>query len=311
MSADSNQPRPEFVQAIEAFQKASVGNNTEQMEAAALNAMAIVTEEAQKNPTPQMLLKQEAAECESRGDWHAAETCYHKIVPLEVATGNPLLISKAHYDLSRFFFLLGDLERAEISAKAATAAARLADAPPMLGVMLENQVHCALRRSNSALALELASETMAIIEAGPGSTNLRSGAWVTRAQCRLENGDVAGAESDLLEVKPQLIDKSTSPVFAGVHSRVAKWWEVTADLRAHKGDHEGACEAWTEAVRIRRHVASLPQVAGPYTLASLARTLQRLAQALNAAGDPGGAEDASAEARRIWSEIGLPQLSSA
>jgi tetratricopeptide (TPR) repeat protein len=312
MSTDPNQPPPpEFIQALQAFQKASEGNNTEQMEAAALNAMAMAVQEAQKNPTPQMLLKQEAVECEARGDWQAAESCYRRILPLEEATGNALLISKAHQDLSRFFFLLDDLDRAEASAKSATASARLADNSTMLCVMLENDVHCALRRSNLALALELASEAVAIIESGPVSANLRSRACVTRAQCRLANGDVAGAESDLLQTRPDLIDKATSPVFAGVHSRVAKWWEVTADLRTYKGDHVGARGAWTEAVKSRRHVASLPQVAGPYTLAALARTLLRFSKALNAAGDPSGAENASAEAQRIWSEIDLPNLPAA
>jgi hypothetical protein len=174
-------------------------------------------------------------------------------------------------------------------------------------MMLENQVHCALRRSDFAFALELASETVAITETERIFVNQRAGASVTRAECRLADGDVEGAESDLLAARPDLIDKPVSPIFAGVHSRVAQWWEITAQVRARKGDDPGACEAWAEAVKSRRHIASLAQVAGPYTLTALARALFRLSKSLNAAGDPAAAETALTEARRIWSGIGLPQ----
>lgn len=279
------------------------------MEAAALRAFQMAMDEAEKNPTPQILLKEEAAQCEARGDWPGAESRYHKALALEKPTGNQGLISKAHLDLSRLFFLLGDLDRAELSAKAATAAARQAVIAPMLCMMLENQVRCALRRSDFALALELASEAVAIMEAQTGRifANQRAGAWVTRAECRLAAGDLTGAEEDLLAARRDIIDKRISPIFAGVHLRVARWWEITARVQAHKGDDSGACEAWGEAVNRRRHIASLSQVAGPYTLAALARALFALSKALDAADDPDGAKTAATEARRIWSEIGLPE----
>ena len=98
-----------LLRALEAFQQGVSANNSEQVEAAALNALGAAAEEAEKNPTPELELKQEAAECEAHGDWAGAEACCRKVLALEEAAGNGGLRCKAHYDLSRLFLLIGDL----------------------------------------------------------------------------------------------------------------------------------------------------------------------------------------------------------
>jgi tetratricopeptide (TPR) repeat protein len=306
--SDPQKPPPEFLRAIEAYQKGAEADDSGQMDAAAWKALEIAMEAAEKNPTPPILLKQEAAEHEGRGNWPAAEACYRKALALDEETGHPGLVCQAHLALSQLFLLLGDVDRAEASANAAAASARKDNNTVLLCMTLENQAHCALRRSDSALALELASEAAVILPGERIFDNQRAGSRVTRAQCRLASGDVAGAEEDLLAARANLIDKPISPIFAGLQSRAAKWWQVTAEARACKGDHRGACEAWAEVVKIRRHVVSLMHVAGPQTRAALARSLAGFGEALGAAGDSEASEAASAEARRIRLEIGLPQV---
>jgi tetratricopeptide (TPR) repeat protein len=291
---ENTAPMEALMGAVAAFQKAMSANNAEQAEAAALSALAAAAEEAQVNPTPELTLKGEAGESEARGDWAGAETCYRKVLALEEAAGKAGLISKAHYDLSQLFQLIGDLEKADACARSATAAARQTDIFPVLVMALENQAMCALRRSDSAGALEAAGEAVALVESGRMYDGMRAGALVIRARCRLASGDLAGSESDLATCKPILLDREVSPLFAGLNSRVASWWEVTAGGRAHREDFPGACEAWTEAVKIRRHVASL------------ARSLKRFGDALAAAGQPQESRSALAEARRLWCELGLP-----
>ena len=263
-------------------------------------------EQAEKNPTPQLVLKQEAGECEARGDWAGAEVRYRKVLALEQATGNDGAISKAHCDLSRLFLLVGDSKQADAYARAATAAARRAGVFPLLVMTLENLAGCALRRSDRAATVEAASEAVTVVKPGRMYDGMRGWAWVTRARCRLACGDIAGAESDLAASRPILLDKELSPIFAGAHSRTAAWWEVTAAVRGNRGDLPGACEAWEEAVRTRRHVASLSHVAGPHTVAALARALRHLGQASEAAGKPEDSQAAMAEATRIWCELDVP-----
>jgi hypothetical protein len=300
-------PPEGFPRAIEEYRDGATTNNKQQMEAAILNALLLAAEAAEKNPSPSILLKLEAAECEARADWAGAVTCRRKVLAVEQATGKAALVSKAHQDLSRLFLLLGDLEQAASSARAATAAARQADIFPVLVMALENEVVCALRRSDCASALEAGEAAVAAIKDEPIFDGLRAGALVARARCRLAAGDLAGAESDQAASRPVLVENEVSPLFAGAKSRTARWWEVTAALRTQQGDLHGACEACAETVKIHRHVSSLPQASGPYTQAALARALERSGEALEAAGNPEAAKAEKAEARRIWSELGLPK----
>jgi len=295
------------MRALDAFQTGMLGNNPEQFEAAALEAFRVPLWEAEKNPAPELALGQEAGECEARADWAGAETCYRKVLSMQEATGNFGLIFKAHDDLRRLFMLVGDLAKAEACARAATAAARQTNLFPVQVMALENQAICALRRSDYADALQAASEAVALLEPDPLHDAMRAGALVTRARCRLASGDLEGAEGDLAASKPILLGREAGPMFAGLHGKAAAWWEAAAELRARRCDPAGASEAWTQAVKGRRHVASLEHVSGPYTLAALARALKHLGEALNAAGKPEEGRTALAEAQNIWREIGLPE----
>jgi hypothetical protein len=115
------------------------------------------------------------------------------------------------------------------------------------------------------------------------------------------------AERDLKAAKEDLFGPMNSPLFAGMQAAGASWWATTARIFARKGDLGAAAEAWSSAVKLQRHVASLPQAAGPSTLEALASALQFQGEALRAIGQPDETEQALAEARRIRSELGLPE----
>jgi tetratricopeptide (TPR) repeat protein len=165
------------LEALDAFQKGASTGNSEQMEAAALNAFVAAAEEAERNPSASLLLKNAASECEARGDWAGAEARYREVLALEEASGNHGLIFKARYDLSGLFQLLGNLERASAWVLAATDSARQADCFPLLFMALENQARFALKRSDYAGALEAASEAVAIVKPEPMSTICGPARW--------------------------------------------------------------------------------------------------------------------------------------
>jgi len=260
---------------------------------------------AEKNPSPDLALIKEATACEERGDWPGAESRYRQLVAMaETSTGLPQLCD-ANLKLCQLFLLLERFGLASEYAAAASAAARRTDISPLQVVALETQAICALRRSEFAGALEAATEAVGLVEAGRRHDHLRAGAWVARARCLVALGDKAGAERDLASSKPILLEREISPFFAGVHSTVAAWWEVAGSLCALRGEVDAAVENWSRAVERRRHVASLPQVAGPHTLSSLARTLVGFAKALETAGRLVEAKGAFDEARNIRHEIGF------
>ena len=298
-------PPPGLLRAIEAFQKGAEANNNEQMEAAALNALAIATSEAEKNPSPELILLQQAADCEARGEWSAAEAKHREVLKLAEDAGQPASTASAYYHLSKLFLLIGDVGRAEECVERGLISARQAEAFPLQFMALSQKAASALSRADYVTALDAANASVAVIDPGRMHDGMRAGALVLRARCRLGCGDLAGCQSDLRAAKPVLVDADTSLLFAGSQSRIAGWWEVTARARAQEGDLEGACDAWLEAVQKRRHVHSLSHVTGPHTLAALARALGKLAEALEAAGRIDSAKNSQAEAQRIWRELGL------
>jgi hypothetical protein len=262
-------------------------------------------DEAEKNPTPDLLLMQTADECEARGDWVGAEKARQEVLVLQERSGNLGLIAKAHLDLSGFWSLLGKSDAARTAALAATAAARRAELDVLISMTLGNEAECALKNDDVSSALTAAAEAVQLIEPGKLYDHMRARALLTRARCLLASGDLAGAERDLDASRELLRARWKSAIAAGPISAEARWWEVNGSLEAKKGHGSTAVESWKQAVEKRRQITQSPFIGGPRAMAALARSLQELADALTRIGDSTGAETVFAEARQIRREIGL------
>lgn len=57
---------------MEAYGKAASAGHTEQAEAAAFQLLSLATHEAEHNPSPELLLLEQARLCEERGAWEEA-----------------------------------------------------------------------------------------------------------------------------------------------------------------------------------------------------------------------------------------------
>ena len=97
-------------------------------------------------------------------------------------------------------------------------------------------------------------------------------------------------------------------MFAGVQSALAGMWEVTARLRSAQGNFAGSVEAWRECVELARLVSTLPQLAGPYKFAGLARMLHLYGSALLAVEEVNAAENAFEESRAIRRALRQPDV---
>jgi len=316
MSNDANDSKPtepvpgtapdpgfmkEFEKTIESYAKAIADDRPEDAQNAALQALFMAGEEARRNPTPSLQLKEEAGQCEERGDWAEAETAYRKVMALEESSGKWAMIAKAEMDLYRLLRLVGRLDEAWEFACRATASARRAEMFPVLVMALECQVRCALDRGDPAGALAAASEAVQIIEPGKLFDQMRARALAGRAMCCLANGEPAAAESDLASSWELLQTRSGTAVLPGPILTLASWWEVKSQLEEQRGNSEGAREAMTRALEYLR------QLHGPYALFAIARALGRLATLLNQAGDSFAAERAANEAAAIRRDLRLLQ----
>jgi hypothetical protein len=306
---DRNEPVPgtapnpafmkEFEQTIQSYAKAVSDDRPEDAQNAALQALLMAGEEALRNPTPSLRLKEEVGQCEERGDWADAETACRKVLALEESSGKWGMIAKAEMDLYRLLRLLGRLNEAWEFACRATTSARRTEIFPVLVMALECQVRCALDRGDTAGALTAASEAVQIIEPGELYDQMRARALAARARCSLASGELAAAESDLASSWALLQTRSGTAVLPGPILTLANWWEVKSELEEQRGSPESAREAMTKAIEYLR------QLHGPYALFAVARALTRLSTLLNQAGDSFEAERAADEATAIRRDLRL------
>jgi len=279
---------------IGSWAEATSAGNTQEAQNAAIMAYRMAEAQALNNPTPSLLLKQEAGDLESKGDWSGAEAVYRKVLALEESTGNFGSIAQAHLDLCQLLRLLGRSAEAGQLAVAATASARRTEIFPLIYVTLENEARCALERGALPEARVAAAEALQILEPGKLYELMRARALTTLARCLLATNDSAGAELHLLLAWELLKSHaSASLLLPGPTSALANWWEVKSRLEERQGNLPGALAALTHAIEFRRLLG------GPYALGALARTLERLGAISRATGDFAGQELVLREAKCI------------
>ena len=299
---------PEFVkqfeEAIASYARAVEAGHTEQAEAAALHAMTLAAGEAERNPTPSLQLKREAAECENRRDWVGAEAAYRKVLPLEEATGNFGLLAKPQMDLAGLLRCLGRVDEAWDFALAATDSARRCDLFPVLVMALECQASCALAKNDPATALAAASEAVQLIEPGKLYDHMRARVLVRRARCLLAVADLPAAETDLAASWKLLHDSKAPGSFPGPKFTLSLWWEVKSRVLEKQGNLQDACEAIRHCAELRRQLQS------PNVTFALVETLERLARLSSSSGATAEAESAQAEAEALRAYLRLPAVGS-
>jgi tetratricopeptide (TPR) repeat protein len=287
----------EFEKVIQSYAEAVTDDKPEEAQNAAMQALLMAGEEALKNPAPSLLLKQEAGDCEDKGDWAAAEVAYRKVLALEESSGNFGMIAKAQMDLSRLLRLLGRLDEAWQFACQATVAARRTEIFPVLVMALNNESLCALDRGDYAAALKAAAEGVQVIEPGKMYELMRAQSLVTRARCLLVTGDPAGADLDLTSSWETLKARFGSASMPGPTWALANWWQVKSQLEEKRSNVGAAREAMAKALE------SFRQLQGPYALFAVARALERVCALSSLGGDPIEAERASTEAKAIRRDL--------
>jgi hypothetical protein len=291
----------QFEEKILNYARATEAGKPEEAMGAAMEAFIMAAEEAARNPTPSLLAKQEAAECESRCDWAGAEAVYRKVLPLEEATGNFGLIAKAQMDLSRLLRVVGRLAEAWEFAGAATDSARRAQIFPVLVMALENQAFCAEAKQDSQAALAAVCEAVDAIEPGRIYDSLRARALINRARFRLlACQDLEDATVDLASGNELLNGLTIPKRLPGPLVALANWWEVKSMALERQADVQGAIEATTKAIELTRPME------GPYARFALAWRLDRLGALLKKSDDVQSAGLALAEAKSIREELRLP-----
>jgi tetratricopeptide (TPR) repeat protein len=91
---------------LAAFQDAVRQGRHEQVETLALQFLAFASEKAGKEPSQDLVLKEEAHRWEAEGEWSKAEAAYRQALALAEAENNPAMEYKAQADLAAAWPLL-------------------------------------------------------------------------------------------------------------------------------------------------------------------------------------------------------------
>ncbi len=284
MAKDNNQ-MGEFERLLQAYKEAQESDDIKLSETIILQLFAIAQEEAERNPTKRGRLIEEAQEHEEAARWEQAEAAYFQALALAETEGIAGMISKSHYDLGRLYEILGKTDNALQQAGAALKSARKANMEPLVLMALTIIFRCHLLKGDVASAAVVADEAVLIMPPDKIYDTQRAGALMIRAQCRLEQHQIAQAGEDLNVVWKILEPRAESVIFAGIRSGLANWWELNARIKTHLKDFGGAAQAMSKAVEIRRTVSELPHISGPYKHYALAEALKEYSVALMAIGE--------------------------
>lgn len=288
----------EFWDAIEA---AGASGDPERMAWAERAVLARAWEWTEDHPSPQVDRLCEGHRLAEAGDWMGAEAAYRDA--LAMAEG-PFDELQPRRHLASLCANLGRHEDALAEAGAATDAARRVGWETVLAMALRTEGRHAREAGDLPAAIAGYTEGLAVLPEDSIQTLLRAMILVGRAGCFAEAGDLPAAEEDLSAAWPILEPATEAFCAAGVMATLSAWWDATARVRQAHGDPAGAVDAGREAVRYRRRAAESPPA---FLRTALADALQSLGEALLAAGDEAGAEEALAEGRQIRRELGLPE----
>jgi tetratricopeptide (TPR) repeat protein len=285
--------------AIRAYAKAGEAGDTEEALQAALSAFEMVASEAARNPTPDLILAQDADDQERAGDWPAAEASYRKLIEMSNESGTPGLTAKPQIELSRLLQLQGRLDEAWELAQAATASARVSELSPLIAMTLDNQAVCALERGDACHALEASSEAVDVLEPGRLFSHMRARALIRRAECSLACAEARSAEKDLITSR-KLLDEELNPaLLPGTVWVWSKWWQVRARLDLETGNLSQAAEALSKGIQYRRQGIEAQCHTSPHAALALAKDLEALGDVAQRRGDFDAARDAALEAKLL------------
>lgn len=292
------------------FSTALLEGRAEDAQTAGLDFLKRAINRMDQEPSQDLLLKQEAHRREGVGDWEGAELLYQEALSLAEAQDHIGSIFAAHHDLSRFYTFLGrDHAALEQALRAIAVAHRSKMGPTMSALLLLELIRraeCELRVGDVSAARRTILEMLEQVQDRPTFMSHKAYGLVVLARCELENGQTFEAEQHLEVAWHLLAPLAPALIFASVHIALANWWETRAQVRKMRGDTSGAVAASREAVDCSRHVASLPQLDGPYKFKWLSDALCNLGHALSEAGETVLAVEALAESNGIRQAIGLP-----
>jgi tetratricopeptide (TPR) repeat protein len=262
--------------------------------------------EAMANPSPDLVWKMIAGECEELGNWAAAEDALKKSLELAKEHSNPAFALKPHLDLAGLYEMLDRKEEALRHVEAALELARKSEIESLLRMALEAKIAPGLTPETLEAILAEAGSALQRLPPERIYDTTKAFFLLIQARCMVELRNYEAAEKYLVDTREFIGETNQSGFlvgYQGFHARVAA---VMARIHAGRGETEQAISAFSETIARQRTIGEQPQVAGVRTQYRTACALRIFGDYLEKGGRMAEAEQARREAKQIFQELKLP-----
>ncbi|MDB6037759.1 MAG: hypothetical protein JWM99_1600 [Verrucomicrobiales bacterium] len=305
-SSGAEKRDPQFEARITEYTKAVNEGRGQEVDGMLLEMLMAAGAEAMADPSPDLVWKNIANDCEELGHWAAAEDAHKKSLELAKEHPNPAFALKPHLDLAGFYEMLDRKEEALPHIERALELARNSEIESLLRMALEAKI-------SPELAPEILEEIRGEAESAlkrlpPERIYYTTKAFflLIQARCMVELRKFEAAEKYLADTREFIGETNQSGFlvgYQGFHARVAA---MMAKIHAGRGETSQAISAFSETVARQRTIGEQPQVAGVRTRYRTACALRTFGDYLEKGGMMAEAEQTRAEAKQILKELKLP-----
>jgi len=283
-------------------------NEGREIEGSLMEMLAMAGAQAMADPTPDLIWKTLARDCEENGNWAGAEEAYKKVLELAKEHPNPAFPLKPHLDLASLYKMLGKKDEARAHIEIALGLARKSEIQSLLLMALESKSTCDLGERELE---EISAAAKEGFETTPNERIyhlVKARFLLLQARCAAEFAKYDAAESLMAAARGFVGERDQSDFMTGYqwyHSRAA---EVVAKIHAARGETAQAIDAYSETVARERTINSQPHVQGIRSRYRLALTLQTFANYLETGEKIAYAMQTRVEAEEILKSLKLPSL---
>lgn len=278
---------PKFVALVERHVVATNEGRIEEADALGAEIMAYAAEQAQANPTPELLRIMLADRAIEDGEWEVARQFYEEDLTEALQNELPLarygLSSHCKLKLAALESLRGQNLTALELAREAAAFAQLADIEISWLAAVDQFGGYAVRAGRPQEAIVAIDEALAASNPSNMYAQVRAQLWTRRAEASFELGQHDIARRNLASAR-SAIEPLAAWQAAGIRAVVARGFVQEARLAAAAGDWPTTRIAWEKAVEIYRQLAEYWDHNRRST-DRLAETIAEFAAAAEAAGE--------------------------
>jgi tetratricopeptide (TPR) repeat protein len=302
---DKNEPSP-FQARIAEYTKAVNEGRDQETQGMLMEMLLAAGAEAMADPSPDLIWKNIANECEELGNWAAAEDAHQKSLVWAKEHPNPAFALKPHLDLASFYEMVGRKDEALPHIERALELARKSEIESLVRMALDAKISPDLA---PGILEEISAEAEAAFKKLPPERiyhPTKAFFLLIQARCMVELRNYDAAEKYLADTREFIGETNQNGFlvgYQGFHARVAA---VMARIHAARGETEQAICAFSETIARQRTIGEQPQVAGVRTRYRTACALRTFGDYLEKGGRMAEAKQVREEAKQILDELKLP-----